>query len=172
MAHFCHIHLHAYHMRHMFCIGLKLQDDFKIIRSKHKSKVPKASNDFLISKRRPVEFVSLSAGCWFYWNYWWIYWLILFNSRFYNPGNPRPLYRKRWIQTPYQKPSSTCDDTLFKLSEAVQRAAMKASKKSAVEAGKSVQHKSSMSIHFALHLFLEIKLHRNCQLWKISKDRM
>ena len=62
--------------------------------------------------------------------------MILFNSRFYNPGNPRPLYRKRWIQTPYQKPNSTCDDTIFKLSGAVQRAAMKASKKSAVEAGK------------------------------------
>ena len=26
---------------------VKLQDDFKIIRSKHKSKLPKASNDFL-----------------------------------------------------------------------------------------------------------------------------
>ena len=25
---------------------------------------------------------------------------------FYNPGNPRPLYRQRWIQTPFQKPDS------------------------------------------------------------------
>ena len=32
----------------MFCIGLKLQDDFKLIRLKHEPKVPKASKDFLL----------------------------------------------------------------------------------------------------------------------------
>ena len=32
----------------MFCIELKLQDDFKLVRSKHKPKVPKASKDFLL----------------------------------------------------------------------------------------------------------------------------
>ena len=26
---------------------------------------------------------------------------------FYNPGNPRPLYRQRWIQTPFQRPVPT-----------------------------------------------------------------
>ena len=34
--------------KYMFCIELKLQDDFKLVRSKHKPKVPKASKDFLL----------------------------------------------------------------------------------------------------------------------------
>ena len=33
-------------------------------------------------------------------------------SSFYNPGNPQPLHRQRWIQTPYLKPLSTRDDSV------------------------------------------------------------
>ena len=62
--------------------------------------------------------------------------MIKFYSRFYNPGNSRPLYRKRWIESPYQK--STCDDTIVKSDETtcIQSAAMKAAKKSLGENGK------------------------------------
>ena len=34
---------------------------------------------------------------------------------FYNPGNPRPLYRQRWIQTPFQKPVPTRPESSIKL---------------------------------------------------------
>ena len=60
--------------------------------------------------------------------------MIKFNSRFFNPGNPRPLYRKRWIESPYQK--STLDDTTVKSGETIPSTAMKVPKKSLGENGK------------------------------------